>query len=52
MLTNNCYICLDQQIGQLLQRDILYSYRDFAKEITVACNYSAKLTDIPIDVRY
>ncbi|XP_033207957.1 ABC transporter G family member 23-like [Belonocnema kinseyi] len=41
----------NQQIGQLLQRDILYSYQDFAKEVTVACNYRAKFTDIPIDFR-
>lgn len=40
----------DQQIGHLLQRDILYSYQNFARDVTVACNYSAKLTAIPLDV--
>lgn len=43
-------VFLDQQIGQLLQRDLLYSYQDFAKDVTVGCNYSAKLTAIPVDV--
>ncbi|KAI4501773.1 hypothetical protein M0802_003108 [Mischocyttarus mexicanus] len=38
----------DQQIGLLLQRKILYSYLDFASEVSVACNYSDKLTSIPI----
>lgn len=41
----------NQQIGQLLQRDLLYSYQDFVREVTVACNYSEKLTSIPIDFR-
>nr|XP_050869462.1 ABC transporter G family member 20 [Vespula vulgaris] len=41
----------NQQIGQLLQRNILYSYLDFAREITIACNYSEKLTNIPLDFR-
>ncbi|XP_011641666.1 LOW QUALITY PROTEIN: ABC transporter G family member 23-like [Pogonomyrmex barbatus] len=39
----------NQQIGQLLQRDLLYAYQDFAREVTVACNYSAKLTSIPVN---
>ncbi|KAK2575825.1 hypothetical protein KPH14_007203 [Odynerus spinipes] len=39
----------NQQIGQLLQRDLLYSYQDFAREVTIACDYNAKLTSIPID---
>ncbi|XP_012220208.1 ABC transporter G family member 20 [Linepithema humile] len=38
----------NQQIGQLLRRDLLYAYQDFARNITVACNYSEKLTSIPI----
>ncbi|XP_029173363.1 ABC transporter G family member 20 [Nylanderia fulva] len=38
----------NQQIGQLLQRDLIYAFQDFAKELTVACNYSAKLTSIPV----
>ncbi|XP_035721767.1 ABC transporter G family member 20-like isoform X1 [Vespa mandarinia] len=41
----------NQQIGQLLQRSILYSYFDFARDVTVACNYSEKLTSIPLDFR-
>lgn len=41
---------VDQQIGQLLQKDLLYAFQDFAMEVTVACNYSKKLTSIPIDV--
>ncbi|XP_011506250.1 PREDICTED: ABC transporter G family member 20 [Ceratosolen solmsi marchali] len=38
----------NQQIGQLLQRDLYYSFEDFARELTSACNYSAKLTEIPV----
>ncbi|KAG7190247.1 hypothetical protein KM043_006366 [Ampulex compressa] len=38
----------NQQIGQLLQRDILYAYQDFVKGITKSCNYSQKLTTIPV----
>ncbi|KYM87308.1 ABC transporter G family member 20 [Atta colombica] len=41
----------NQQIGQLLQKDLLYAYLDFAKEVTVACNYSEKLTSIPISFK-
>ncbi|KAK0093638.1 hypothetical protein PV326_013045 [Microctonus aethiopoides] len=41
----------NQQIGHLLQRDILYSYQNFARDVTVACNYSAKLTAIPLDFK-
>lgn len=41
---------LDQQIGQLLQRDFLYSFQDFAKDVMVACNFSEKLASIPMDV--
>ncbi|XP_012268865.1 ABC transporter G family member 23 [Athalia rosae] len=41
----------NQQIGQLLQRDLLYSFMDFAKEVSIACNYSDKATRIPIDFR-
>lgn len=41
----------NQQIGQLLQRDLLYSYQDFAREVTVSCNYSEKLTSIPVNFR-
>ncbi|XP_017765789.1 PREDICTED: ABC transporter G family member 20-like [Eufriesea mexicana] len=38
----------NQQIGQLLQKDFYSSYQDFARETTVACNYSNKLTNIPV----
>ncbi|XP_012522405.1 ABC transporter G family member 20 isoform X2 [Monomorium pharaonis] len=41
----------NQQIGQLLQRDLLYAYQDFAREVTVACNYSDKVTSIPINFK-
>ncbi|XP_018405590.1 PREDICTED: ABC transporter G family member 20 [Cyphomyrmex costatus] len=41
----------NQQIGQLLQRDLFYAFQDFAKEITVACNYSEKLTSVPINFK-
>lgn len=46
------HVNVDQQIGQLLQRDLLYSYQDFARDVTVACNLSAKLTAIPVAVSY
>lgn len=39
----------NQQIGQLLQRDLLYSYQDFAKDFIGACNYSEKLATPPVD---
>ncbi|XP_017796299.1 PREDICTED: ABC transporter G family member 23 [Habropoda laboriosa] len=39
----------NQQIGQLLQRAFYSSYLDFARELTVACNYSKKLTSIPLN---
>lgn len=35
----------------MLQRDLLYAFQDFAKELTMACNYSEKVTSIPINVR-
>ncbi|XP_020289827.1 ABC transporter G family member 23 isoform X2 [Pseudomyrmex gracilis] len=41
----------NQQIGQLLQRDMIYSFQDFARELSVACNYSSKLTDIPVNFK-
>lgn len=46
------YIFIDQQIGQLLQRDLLYAYQDFTRDLAVACNYSAKVTSIPINVSF
>ncbi|XP_076241757.1 ABC transporter G family member 23 [Calliopsis andreniformis] len=41
----------NQQIGQLLQRDLYSSYQDFAREVTVACNYSERLTSIPLNFK-
>ncbi|XP_014480825.1 PREDICTED: ABC transporter G family member 23 [Dinoponera quadriceps] len=41
----------NQQIGQLLQRDIYSAYMDFARDVTVACNYSEKVTSIPINFK-
>ncbi|RLU22987.1 hypothetical protein DMN91_005265 [Ooceraea biroi] len=41
----------DQQIGQLLQRDLIYAYQDFTKEVTVACGYGEKLTSIPVNFK-
>ncbi|XP_076301010.1 ABC transporter G family member 23 [Lasioglossum baleicum] len=51
---SNMFITMDmsnQQIGLLLQRDLYNSYRDFAKELTVACNYSSKLASVPVDFK-
>ncbi|XP_015437951.1 PREDICTED: ABC transporter G family member 23 [Dufourea novaeangliae] len=51
---SNMQVVMDmsnQQIGQLLQRDLYSSYQDFAREVTVACNYSNKLTNIPLDFK-
>ncbi|XP_028178986.1 ABC transporter G family member 23 [Ostrinia nubilalis] len=39
----------NQQIGLMLNRDIQFSYRDFAKGLLETCNYNPKLGDIPID---
>ncbi|CAG9569104.1 unnamed protein product [Danaus chrysippus] len=39
----------NQQIGLMLNRDIQFSYRDFAKELLQTCNYNPKVGDIPID---
>ncbi|KAL0861157.1 hypothetical protein ABMA27_009649 [Loxostege sticticalis] len=39
----------NQQIGLMLNRDIQFSYRDFAKDLLETCNYNPKLGDIPID---
>lgn len=38
----------NQQIGQLLQKDLFYAFQDFAKDLTVSCNYSEKLTSVPL----
>ena len=51
---SNMQVVMDmsnQQIGQLLQRDLYMSYQEFAEELTVACNYSSKLTHIPLDFK-
>ncbi|CAH0721324.1 unnamed protein product, partial [Brenthis ino] len=39
----------NQQIGLMLNRDIQFSYRDFAKDLLSTCNYNPKVGDIPID---
>ncbi|KAJ8709889.1 hypothetical protein PYW08_009893 [Mythimna loreyi] len=39
----------NQQIGLMLNRDIQFSYRDFAKDLLQTCKYNPKLGDIPID---
>ncbi|XP_037876655.1 ABC transporter G family member 23 isoform X1 [Bombyx mori] len=39
----------NQQIGLMLNRDIQFSYRDFAKGLLETCDYNPKLGDIPID---
>lgn len=39
----------NQQIGLMLNRDIQFSYRDFAKDLLETCHYNPKLGDIPID---
>ncbi|XP_046742307.1 ABC transporter G family member 20 [Diprion similis] len=41
----------NQQIGQLLQRDLLYAFMDFAKNVSRDCDYSEKATSIPMDFR-
>ncbi|XP_003426604.1 ABC transporter G family member 23 isoform X1 [Nasonia vitripennis] len=41
----------NQQIGQLLQRDLYYSFQEFSKDITKSCNYSDKLADIPVSFK-
>lgn len=39
----------NQQIGLMLNRDIQFSYRDFAKDLLETCEYNPKIGDIPID---
>nr|BAM19380.1 ABC transporter [Papilio xuthus] len=41
----------NQQIGLMLNRDIQFSYRDFAKDLLETCNYNPKVGDIPIDFK-
>ncbi|XP_046614540.1 ABC transporter G family member 20 isoform X1 [Neodiprion virginianus] len=41
----------NQQIGQLLQRDLLYAFMDFAKNVSHDCHYNEKATAIPMDFR-
>ncbi|XP_026754033.1 ABC transporter G family member 23 isoform X2 [Galleria mellonella] len=50
--TSEVQVWLDmsnQQIGLMLNRDIQFSYRDFAKDLLETCDYNPKLGDIPID---
>ncbi|XP_026316608.1 ABC transporter G family member 23 isoform X1 [Hyposmocoma kahamanoa] len=39
----------NQQIGLMLNRDISFSYRDFAQDLLKSCDYNPKIGDIPID---
>lgn len=51
---SNMLITMDmsnQQIALLLKRDLYSSYLDFAKEVTVACNYSSKLASVPVNFK-
>ncbi|XP_063389305.1 ABC transporter G family member 23 [Cydia fagiglandana] len=41
----------NQQIGLMLNRDIQFSYRDFAKDLLATCDYNPKVGDIPIDFK-
>ncbi|KAI8422912.1 hypothetical protein MSG28_014024 [Choristoneura fumiferana] len=41
----------NQQIGLMLNRDIQFSYRDFAKDLLQTCDYNPKVGDIPIDFK-
>ncbi|XP_031825801.1 ABC transporter G family member 23 [Nomia melanderi] len=50
--SSNMFITMDmsnQQISQLLQRDMYYAFQNFSRDVTVACNYSRKLTSIPVN---
>ncbi|KAJ8686911.1 hypothetical protein QAD02_022705 [Eretmocerus hayati] len=38
----------NQQIGQLLQRDLYYSFREFSRDLAISCERNAKVGDIPI----
>ncbi|CAL7937625.1 unnamed protein product [Xylocopa violacea] len=38
----------NQQIGQLLRKDFYRSYQDFIRNVSVSCNYSQKVSDIPL----
>ncbi|XP_077286467.1 ABC-type transporter snustorr isoform X2 [Arctopsyche grandis] len=41
----------NQQIGLMLNRDLQFSYRDFAKDLFTACKENPKLGDIPIQFK-
>ncbi|XP_076758531.1 ABC transporter G family member 23 [Xylocopa sonorina] len=48
---SNIEIIMDmsnQQIGQLLRKDFYRSYQDFIRNVSMMCNYSAKVSDIPL----
>ncbi|XP_046993217.1 ABC transporter G family member 20 [Schistocerca americana] len=38
----------NQQIGLMLNRDLQFAYRDFAKDLLTACGENPKLADVPI----
>jgi hypothetical protein len=52
MTLNVVNICLvsDQHIGQLLNRDLLMSYVDFAQKFLAACDVTPKVANIPVRV--
>ncbi|XP_046816635.1 ABC transporter G family member 23 isoform X1 [Vespa crabro] len=41
----------NQQVGLMLMRDLQYSYRDFAKDLLIACKENSKLADVPIQFK-
>ena len=41
----------NQQIGVMLNRDILLAYRDFAMNLLEQCGNNPKLGDVPIQFR-
>ncbi|XP_034254598.1 ABC transporter G family member 20 isoform X1 [Thrips palmi] len=41
----------NQQIGLMLNRDLQFSYRDFAQDLLSQCNNNPKLADIPIQFK-
>ncbi|XP_059488543.1 ABC transporter G family member 20 isoform X1 [Neocloeon triangulifer] len=41
----------NQQIGLMLNRDLQFSYRDFAQNLLSACDQNPKLADVPIQFK-
>lgn len=44
------FCLVDQQIGLMLNRDLQFTYRDFAQQVLAKCDQNPKLADIPIQV--